>query len=144
LTKILIFGIFIHYRNPEKADKIMIQTVDLAVQEVSALQPVVIQDEIEEFHSGKIYCANCIHCKLIQAKPYQENRYVLRIRCAAGKWKKKLGEEKMYKYSTVTRRYLDNCDSYEEMGDTREFIRELKKSLPNRDEVLSLYSDEDD
>ncbi|MDR2746842.1 MAG: hypothetical protein LBB77_05280, partial [Treponema sp.] len=76
----------------------MIQTADLAVQEVSALQPVVIQDEIEEFHSGKIYCANCIQCKLIQAKPDQENLYVLRIRCAAGKWKKKLGEEKMYKY----------------------------------------------
>ncbi|MDR3161637.1 MAG: hypothetical protein LBU28_08500 [Spirochaetaceae bacterium] len=81
---------------------------------------------------------------MIQAKPYQENRYVLRIRCAAGKWKKKLGEEKMYKYSTVTRRYLDNCDSYEEMGDTREFIRELKKTLSNRDEVFTLYSEEEE
>jgi hypothetical protein len=30
------------------------------------------------------------------------------------------------------------------MGDTREFIRELKKSLPNKDEVFTLYSDEDD
>ena len=122
----------------------MIQTADLTVQEVDASQPGVIQDEIEEFHSGKIYCANCIHCKLIQAKPFQENQYVLRIRCAAGKWKKKLGEEKIYKYSTVTRRYVDSCDSYEEMGDTREFIRELKKSLPNRDEVFTLCPDEED
>jgi hypothetical protein len=88
----------------------------------------------EEFHSGKIYCANCIHCKLVPAKNEGESEYVLRIRCAAGKWKKKLGQEKMYKYFTITRRYLDACDAYEEMGDTREFIRELRKTLPNRDE----------
>jgi hypothetical protein len=86
-------------------------------------------ESAEEFHSGKIYCANCIHCKLIPAGHNGENRYGLRIRCAAGKWKKKLGEEKRYKYSTITRRYLDDCSSYDEMGDTREFIRELKRSL---------------
>jgi hypothetical protein len=90
----------------------------------------------EEFAEGKIYCANCIHCKLIPAKPEGEKNYVLRIRCAAGKWKKKLGEEKMYKYFTITRRHLDNCDAYEEMGDTREFIRDLRRTLPNRDEPL--------
>jgi hypothetical protein len=98
----------------------------------------------EEFHSGKIYCANCIHCKLIPAKPEtspgsqeqgSEDRYVLRIRCAAGKWKKKLGEEKLYKYCTIIRRYQDSCDDYEAMGDTREFIRELRKTLSGRDEV---------
>jgi hypothetical protein len=86
------------------------------------------EPEGNEFHSGKIYCANCIHCKLVPAKPEGEERYVLRIRCAAGKWKKKLGQEKLYKYCTITRRYLDECDAYEEMGDTREFIRELRKT----------------
>jgi hypothetical protein len=90
----------------------------------------------DEFHSGKIYCANCIHCKLIPAKSEGEERYVLRIRCAAGKWKKKLGQEKLYKYCTITRRYLDECDAYEEMGDTREFLRDLRKTVSNKDETF--------
>jgi hypothetical protein len=122
----------------------MTQTAELEVQEARALQPVISQNAAEEFQSGKIYCANCIHCKLIPAKSDREERYVLRIRCAAGKWKKKLGEEKMYKYCTITRRYLDSCDAYEEMGDTREFIRELRKNLPNRDEFYSLFDDKDE
>jgi hypothetical protein len=91
----------------------------------------------EEFHAGKIYCANCIHCKLIPAMAERNAQYVLRIRCAAGKWKKKLGEEKLYKYCTITRRYLDSCDTYEEMGDTREFIRDLRKTLSTKDEIYT-------
>ncbi|MDR0720680.1 MAG: hypothetical protein LBF78_13670 [Treponema sp.] len=99
--------------------------------------------EDEGFHNGKIYCANCIHCKLIPAKSDKTGQYVLRVRCAAGKWKKKLGEEKLYKYCTITRRYLDSCASYEEMGDTREFIRNLKKTLSNKDEVFTLATELD-
>jgi hypothetical protein len=98
----------------------------------------------EEFHSGKIYCANCIHCKLIPAKSEGEDGYVLRIRCAAGKWKKKLGEEKLYKYCTITRRYLDECDSYDEMGNTREFIRDLRKTLSGKDEPYILMPNQDE
>jgi hypothetical protein len=116
----------------------MMQTAEMEVQSARVLQPVISHDDADEFQSGKIYCANCIHCKLIPSKSDGEEQYVLRIRCAAGKWKKKLGEEKMYKYCTITRRYLDNCDAYEEMGDTREFIRELRKNLPNRDKFYSL------
>ncbi|MDR3247652.1 MAG: hypothetical protein LBT39_02595 [Treponema sp.] len=99
-------------------------------------------EEGDQYENGKIYCANCIHCKLIPAKPEQEEGYRLRIRCAAGKWKKKLGEEKIYKYFTIARRYLDSCDTYEEMGDTQEFMRELRKTLPNRDEPYILITDE--
>jgi hypothetical protein len=115
----------------------MLNTLEAEVPETTAQQD-------EEFHSGKIYCANCIHCKLIPAKPGThgdsggqgpEDGYVLRIRCAAGKWKKKLGEEKLYKYCTITRRYQDSCEAYEAMGDGREFIRELRKTLSGRDEV---------
>ncbi|GHU64084.1 hypothetical protein FACS189447_00130 [Spirochaetia bacterium] len=91
--------------------------------------------EDEEFQSGKIYCANCINCKLVPAKSEKDERYVLRIRCSAGKWKKKLGEEKLYKYCTITRRYLDACDAYDAMGDTREFIRELRKNVSGKDEI---------
>jgi hypothetical protein len=124
----------------------MIEAAELPATNVQELPEVFSQDPEqspeEEFHSGKIYCANCIHCKLIPAMPEGDNRYFLRIRCAAGKWRKKLGEEKMYKYCTITRRYLDACDSYEEMGDTKEFLRELKKALPNKDEQYILIQNE--
>lgn len=83
----------------------------------------------------KIYCANCINCKLVRSANEDGDAYYLRVKCAAGKWRKKLGEEKIYKYFTVARRSIDECDAYEPMGDPREFIRELKKSLPIRDEA---------
>jgi hypothetical protein len=118
---------------------------DIAAIESPAEEDIRAFNEIEEeFHSGKIYCANCIHCKLIPSRSDGENGYVLRIRCAAGKWKKKLGEEKLYKYCTITRRYLDECDSYEEMGDTREFIRDLKKTLPGKDGAYILMQNGDE
>jgi hypothetical protein len=79
----------------------------------------------EEFQTGKIYCANCFHCKLL---PGIESD-VLRIRCTAGKWKKRLGQEKVYKFCTITRRFSDGCEDYEDMGESTEFIRELRKSI---------------
>jgi len=85
---------------------------------------------------GKIYCANCIHCKLVRVAN-ERGEYHLRVRCAAGKWKKKLGEEKIYKYFTVARRSLDHCSSYVPMGDPKEFLKELKKTLPIKDELYS-------
>ena len=85
----------------------------------------------------KIYCANCINCKLVRTPSGNANQYYLRVRCAAGKWKKKLGGEKFYKYFTVARRSLDDCDAYEPMGDAREFIRDLRKSLPIKDELYT-------
>jgi hypothetical protein len=97
----------------------------------------------QEYHTGKVYCANCGNCKLIPARMDDEDPYMLRVRCAAGKWKKKLGEEKFYKYCTITRRYLDFCDKYEEMGDSKEFIRDLRKSLHVKNEPY-LKNGEDD
>ena len=90
--------------------------------------------------SSKIYCANCIHCKLVRLALGKANQYQLRVRCGAGKWKKKLGDEKFYKYFTVARRSLDSCDSYEPMGDVKDFLKELKKTLPIKDEVYSYQS----
>lgn len=100
-------------------------------------------DDEQDFPTNKIYCANCIHCKLIPEVQEGKTRYVLRIRCAAGKWKKKLGEEKIYKYCTIGRRYQDFCDSYDEMGDSRAFIRDLKKDLPNKDELYIIAGEAD-
>jgi len=85
--------------------------------------------------SRKIYCANCKNCKLVPASVNDGPGYVLRVRCAAGKWKKRLGDEKLYKYFTVIRRSMDECDSYEPMGDEQEFLQDLKRSLPINDEV---------
>ncbi len=84
----------------------------------------------------KVFCANCIHCKLFTEEVSDgSSRYYLRVRCNAGKWKKKLGEEKFYKYFTVARRSYDDCDAYEPMGEVKEFLRELKKNLPIKDEI---------
>lgn len=85
----------------------------------------------------RIFCANCIHCKLVPAPADAEGSYRLRVRCEAGKWRKKLGEEKIYKYFTVARRSIEECDSYEDMGDAMEFIKDLRKLLPSTDEIYS-------
>ena len=91
----------------------------------------------EEYSSDKVYCANCIHCKLIKVASGDGNQYNLRVRCEAGRWKKKLGDEKVYKYFTVIRRTVEQCDDYVAMGDTELFLKELKKNLPIKDEVYS-------
>ncbi|GHU23278.1 hypothetical protein FACS1894172_00540 [Spirochaetia bacterium] len=91
------------------------------------VEEVMEEEQTEDFRAERVYCANCIHCKLISVKTGENEQTELRIRCAAEKWKKKLGQEKMYKYSTVARRFWDNCDQYGEMGETDDFIRELRK-----------------
>ncbi len=85
----------------------------------------------------RVYCANCTHCKLVRVTAGNGSQYYLRVRCDAGKWKKKLGEEKVYKYFTVARRTLDTCDMYETMGDAKDFLKDLKKNLPIKDEIYS-------
>ena len=91
-------------------------------------------DVITDASAEKIYCANCSHCKLVRTA-VGNGQYQLRVRCSAGMWKKKLGEEKIYKYFTVARRAQDFCDAYEPMGDPKEFLKELKKTLPIKDEI---------
>ncbi len=99
-----------------------------------------IVESAESISENKIYCANCVHCKLVRTKTGAGGQYCLRVRCDAGMWRKKLGEEKVYKYFTVARRSPDSCSHYEPMGDPKEFIKELKKTLPIKDEVYtSLY-----
>jgi hypothetical protein len=91
----------------------------------------------EEFSSDKVYCANCIHCKLIKVATGDASQYSLRVRCEAGKWRKKLGEEKVYKYFTVIRRTVEQCDAYGAMGDAGIFHKDLKRNLPIKDEIYS-------
>jgi hypothetical protein len=91
----------------------------------------------ENFAPDKIYCANCVHCRLVRSPLGNASQYKLRVRCDAGKWRKKLGEEKIYKYFTVIRRTIDQCESYEPMGDVDVFLKELRKDLPIKDEIYS-------
>jgi hypothetical protein len=98
---------------------------------------VDLEESAVDASVGRVYCANCIHCKLVPSPAESEGRYRLRVRCDAGKWKKKLGEEKIYKYFTVARRSIPACSSYEDMGDSDEFIRDLRKVLPSTDETYS-------
>jgi hypothetical protein len=87
---------------------------------------------------GRIHCANCIHCKLVPTPAAESGRYRLRVRCDAGKWRKPLGEEKIYKYFTVARRSIESCDSYEDMGEADEYLRDLRTLLPTSDEEYGL------
>ncbi|MDC7123942.1 MAG: hypothetical protein PQJ46_00145 [Spirochaetales bacterium] len=105
----------------------------------SAQTTEVINTQINEadVDTNKIYCANCANCKLIRSNTGSGSQYCLRVRCAAGMWRKKLGEEKVYKYFTVARRSPDSCEFYEPMGNPKDFIKDLKKTLPIKDEVYT-------
>ena len=94
-------------------------------------------DSADAAVSGRIFCANCIQCKLVPAPAEAEGSYRLRVRCGAGKWRKKLGDEKIYKYFTVARRSIESCDSYEDMGEASEFMKDLRKLLPTTDELYT-------
>jgi hypothetical protein len=50
-------------------------------------------------------------------------------------WKKKSGDEKVYKYFTLVRRTMNSCEFYDAMGEEKEYIKELRKSLPIKDEI---------
>lgn len=89
----------------------------------------------------KISCANCRHCVVIQKPALVSDQYVLRINCEKDCWKKKIGEVKYYKYFTAARRTVDTCDEYDEIADdTKDFVKELRKNLPIKDEVYSYAS----
>jgi hypothetical protein len=91
----------------------------------------------DDLTSDKLFCANCVHCKLIKQPLGSASQYQLRVRCDAGKWRKKLGDEKIYKYFTLLRRTVDECADYEPMGDEESFLKELRKELPIRDEIYT-------
>jgi hypothetical protein len=114
----------------EDFDRVVLSTAEAESEIASAIDGLVPE-------SGRVFCANCIHCKLVPAPADAEGSYRLRVRCDAGKWRKKLGEEKIYKYFTVARRSIESCDSYDDMGEATEFIKDLRKILPTTDELYS-------
>jgi hypothetical protein len=85
----------------------------------------------------KVYCANCAFCVVFKQAVAQRDSYVLRVRCSKGMWKKRSGEEKIYKYFTIIRRTREACPCYDPMGDEKAFIKELRRNLPVKDEIYS-------
>jgi hypothetical protein len=83
----------------------------------------------------KIFCANCKNCLVIKVLvPNKAGTYLLRLKCSAGVWQKKLGNEKLHKYFTAARRMMDECEFYDAMGDLETYIKDLRKMLPAQDE----------
>ena len=85
----------------------------------------------------KFFCANCMNCIVIRHYESDPERFVLRVRCTKKQWTKRSGEEKLYKYFTVSRRTVDNCQYYNEAGDLYPYIKNLRRDLPIKDEIYS-------
>ena len=85
----------------------------------------------------KTFCANCLNCVVIRQYESEPEKYVLRVKCLKKKWMKRSGEEKLYKYFTVARRVMEDCEHYIEGGDLFPYIKNLRKELPIKDEVYS-------
>ncbi len=85
----------------------------------------------------KIFCANCQNCIVIKQYEVDHGKYVLRTKCVKKQWIKRSGEEKFYKYFTVARRIVEECEYYTEMGETFPYIKNLRRELPIKDEVYS-------
>lgn len=97
-----------------------------------AKESVLLDSSDSDDQKDRVFCANCKNCKLIRVEG-SADKFKLRVRCSAGKWTKKKGGEKFYKYFTVVRRKLPFCDSYIPMGSEKEFLQDLKRELPTED-----------
>ena len=86
----------------------------------------------------KMYCANCKNCKVVLLAA-SDGSSLQKVRCAAGHWKKPLGEEKLFPLATVPRRVVRNCPDYDEMGEPKQYMKELKKNLPPK--TTDTYAD---
>lgn len=86
----------------------------------------------------KCFCSNCLNCVVVRQYESEPDRYVLRVKCTKKKWSKRSGEEKLYKYFTVARRVMDDCDEFESCGELFPYIKNLRKELPVKDEIYSI------
>jgi len=99
------------------------------------IQKDIVLEVLTDKETKKVYCANCSNCKLVRQPVGNGTQYHLRVRCAAGQWKKKNGEEKFHKYFTLGRRTVEFCDQYQPMGEAKSFMKDLKANLPTKDEI---------
>ncbi|RME92364.1 MAG: hypothetical protein D6767_03390 [Candidatus Hydrogenedentota bacterium] len=90
----------------------------------------------------KDYCANCEHCVVVREYEQDSKKYVLRVRCTKKRWAKRSGEEKRYKYFTVSRRVMTDCPDYSPMGPEDPFIKNLRRELPVKDQIYTAGENE--
>jgi hypothetical protein len=82
-----------------------------------------------------IHCADCEHCKVVREYA-PSGRYILRVRCAQGHWRRgKDGTtEATYYLHTVLRRKVPACTDYtslsEDDDDRRKYVEDLECNLP--------------
>jgi hypothetical protein len=58
--------------------------------------------------------------------------------CAKKKWRKRTGEEKIYKYFTVGSRVMEECSEYSKMGNLQPYAKNFLKELPIKDTEYTL------
>ena len=80
-----------------------------------------------------IKCADCLHCKQFREINEATGRYVLKVRCAAGRWKRgrKHGDCDLHK---ILGRRSHTCGDYVSMSeneeDRQQYLRTLTETLP--------------
>lgn len=76
----------------------------------------------------KIYCANCLHCKVF-IPPSGDSE--LLVRCIKGQWKNSFDSEDAFPLEKVLSCRMPECAHYEGMGedDCEEFIAELRATF---------------
>lgn len=90
----------------------------------------------ETIENEKIFCANCKHCILIrQSIDGKPDKYYLRCMCVKNHWKTAGKPIKYYKYCNIHQKAVKECDDYYEMGYLKKFMKDLKKNLPEKDEI---------
>jgi len=83
--------------------------------------------------SNVIKCADCLHCKQFREVHDASGRYLLKVNCAKGHWRK--GRKNGYcDLHRVMARRRHKCPDYDSMStgekDRREFLRDLAAGLP--------------
>ena len=80
-----------------------------------------------------IKCADCLHCKQFREFNPATGRYVLKVKCVKGHWKRgrKHGACDLHR---VMARRTRKCNDYDLMSendeDRRQFLRDLSATLP--------------
>jgi hypothetical protein len=83
--------------------------------------------------SSSIRCADCAHCKQFREVDYATGRYILKVKCTKGHWKRgrKRGAVDLYR---VMARRMQKCMDYDSMSDNEQdrtrYLRDLAASLP--------------
>ena len=84
--------------------------------------------------ANKIFCANCINCKVFRHYSSDKTAYTQKVRCTAVQWKKPGGGEKTYFLHTLLNRQMEKCSEFEFAGDNladeQTFIQSLRRTLP--------------